>query len=210
MKKKLITLLLFSFFIFSCNNDDIAEHELSSNHASTLKSKNIKPYTSTLKSSTLQYSLFQNIQRYDGGSEVGVNGEIYCSEATVATFQFGYQGNVSTKYELRMPSSPLITSASGRSVRTYTINLQPGINTFSLTVKFSVTTTSPQYANARLSLISIDNDTSLDAEGYVDLVADGYYEHYDPTGSTPHHMTCSQCGYTLNSVNAPQCAACGK
>ena len=28
MKKKLITLLLFSFFIFSCNNDDIAEHEI--------------------------------------------------------------------------------------------------------------------------------------------------------------------------------------
>jgi hypothetical protein len=205
--KKLLCLLFLSSIIFSCNNDDVTEQKLSSSHDSSLKSSSIKPRSLTAKSSSTNYSLFKVTEQYHSGTEAGIIGEIYCSRAMLATFQFGYHGNVATKYELRMPSTPLITSAVGPSVRTITAQLHPGINRFAVCVKFSGP---EQYANARLSLISIDNDTTLDAEGYTDLTAEGHSETKAVDGSTsPMHVKCSRCGF-LNSKIALKCSSCGK
>ena len=205
--KKLLCLLSLSLLIFSCVNEEISEQPLSSNQASTSQSGAKKSTALTAKSSSIQYSLFQVTQEFNSGTEAVIVGEIYCSQAVEAKFQFGYHGNVPTKYEVRMPGVPLITSAFGPSNRTITTQLLPGINTFSVTVKFSGPN---QYANAKLSLLSINNDTSLNAEGDIDLTAQGYSEQKAVDGSSNSmHAICSKCG-ALNLKDALKCISCGK
>lgn len=203
MKKRIFSLVLLLFFVFSCNSDDALESTISS----AQESNNVEHYVSTRKSSSLQYSLFQNVEQYNLTSASYAQGEIYCSEAAVAIIEFGYQGSPASKYEIRMPGSPTITAASGKSFRTLTVNLSPGINTFSVWVLFSGPA---QSANLRLNLVSIGGDVTLDAEGYIDLVAQGHSELKAVDGSaTPDHSICSKCG-ALNSASAQKCVSCGK
>ncbi|OUL61376.1 hypothetical protein [Flavobacterium sp. AJR] len=203
MVKRMFTLVLLLFFAFSCNSDDALESTVSSDQESNIAEHHV----STRKSSSLQYSLFQNVEQYNLTDAAYAQGEIYCSEAAVAVIEFGYQGSPASKYEIRMPGSPTITAASGKSFRTLTVNLNPGINTFSVWVLFSGPA---QSANLRLNLVSIGGDVTLNAEGYIDLVTQGHTEPRAVGGAaTPYHLMCSKCG-ALNSAGAQKCISCGK
>jgi hypothetical protein len=218
MKKNLLCLLFLSVFMFSCNTDDIVENELASNqgislesnsignHGLTLKSSSIKNRVSTLGTRSIQYSLFQNVEQFTTGTSVFGLGEIYCSEATSATLEFFYQGNPGTSYNINMPNTGILRPSNGASRRTVTIKLDAGINKFSVQLLFNAPF---QRADLRLVLISIAGDNSLDGEGYVDLVAQGSSEIWDPGASKPLHTKCSSCGF-LNSTSAPKCVSCGK
>jgi hypothetical protein len=203
MKKRIFSLFLLLIFVFSCNSDDVLDSTVSS----AQESNNAQHRVSTRKSGSLQYSLFQNVQQYNLTDAAYATGEIYCSEATVAVMEFGYQGSPASKYEVRIPGVPLITAASGKSYRTLTVNLYPGINTFSTWVLFSGP---DQSANIRLNLVSIGGDVALAADGYIDLVAEGHSQLKAVDGSSSSaHSKCSKCG-ALNSANAQKCFSCGK
>lgn len=202
-----------SFFVLSCNNDDVLDSHSPSNSVSSEKSNSVEHVISTskfsdsnLNSSTPQYSLFQNVNQWDISTGAYAIGEIYSPVATVATVKFGYMGSPASKYELRLPGYTTITSAAGNSVRTLNVNLIPGINTFQVCVLFSAP---GQSANARISLLSIGGDSTLNADGYIDLVAEGRSGFHDVGGSNPSHSKCSRCGFP-NSIDAQKCVSCGK
>lgn len=158
MKKHYLYLFLL-FFMFGCNKADIiAEQELSQDSGVILRS------------GSLEYTFFQNVESFtESSGDNFIEGEIYCSQETVGVFQLGCQLAPGATYLLWTPSGVYSSSTPGSSLKTITTVLRPGINHFSLSVRFSGPN---QNGMARLVITSIGG--SLLGEGYVDLVAQGH------------------------------------
>lgn len=185
---------------------------LNYSYASTGKpvsyNKSSRPFFKFHSENTLftQNTLFQNVQTYSTASSATINGEIYCTDYAVYTFDFAYDGNGGS-YSVYTPGSNAnLFINNGRAIRKVSMNLSPGINTFSIVINFNG---AAQYGYATLKVDQINGSISGNEPGYVDLVIQAQSELQEMTGSSTYHWVCKKCGM-LNSTATSTCVDCGK
>lgn len=151
-------------------------------------------------------TLFQNVQTYSTASSATIDGEIYCTDYAVYTFDFAYDGNGGS-YSVYTPGSNAnLFINNGRAIRKVSMNLSPGINTFSIVINFNGAV---QYGYASLKVDQINGSALGNEPGFVDLVIHGQSELSEPVGGATYHWVCKKCGM-VNSTGTSTCVDCGK
>lgn len=164
--------------------------------------KSLKPFFQFQTENTM----FQNVQTYYTPSSATIDGEIYCADYAVYTFDFVYDGSGGSYAVYTPGGNPNIFINNGRAIRKVSMNLSPGINSFSIVVNFNGAV---QYGYAALKIDKINGSSSGNETGFVDLTIQGQSELTELLGGATYHWVCKKCGM-LNSTGTTTCVDCGK
>ncbi|MDQ8005951.1 MAG: hypothetical protein REI64_14200 [Pedobacter sp.] len=151
-------------------------------------------------------TLFQNVQTYITPASATIEGEIYCINSSVYTFDFVYDGNGGSYTVITPGSNTNLFITNGRAVRKVTMNLSPGVNHFSVILNFNGAS---QFGYAGLKIDQIDGVTSGNEIGFVDLIIQAQSELQEMAGSSSYHWVCKGC-HMINSTSTSICIDCGK